>query len=141
MRLGVLYITVLLLLSACTAGFDLQSVKYDALFNDSNSKVWLMNKHWVNGVNISPYNFPDKNMVIFYNSGKVYIVPVKGLGTKLPIKGTYYVDSDEKLLEMTFKKEKWVMKMDYITEDSVMLVHTPKSDIEQDFQIIPLPEY
>jgi hypothetical protein len=100
-----------------------------------------MNQHIVDSVNISPYNWREKNLVIFFNTGKVYFVPVKALGEQAPLVGTFYIDSDEKRLDIYVDKQNWVLKMPYINEDSIMLIHTTKSEIKQDFQIKPLPQY
>ena len=136
-----LIILIASLLLGCTAGFELNSVKIDTLFHDSNSKVWIMNQHIVDSVNIAPYNWHEKNLVIFFNTGKVYFVPVKALGEQLPLVGSFYVDSDEKRMDIYINEQNWVLKMPYVSEDSVMLVQTENSEIKQDFQIKPFPEY
>lgn len=115
-------------------------MKLDYLFHDSNSKVWIMNQHIVDSINIAPYNWRDKNLVIFYNNGKVYFTPVKSLGEP-PLVGTYYIDSDEKRLDIYVNKKNWILKMPYVNEDSIMFIHTKESDIDQDFQIKPFPQY
>lgn len=128
-------------LSGCTSGFDLNAVKLDNLFHDSNSKVWIMNQQIVDSVNIAPINWWDKNLVIFYNTGRVYFTPVKALGEQSPLVGSYYIDSDDKTVEIFLKKKNWILKMPYVSEDSIMLIHTKESEIEQDFQLKPFPQY
>ena len=128
-------------LFGCTSGFDLNAVKVDNLFHDSNSKVWIMNQHIVDSVNIAPYRWSEKNLVIFFNTGKVYFTPVKALGEQPPLVGTFYIDSDEKRMDIYVDKQNWILQMPYITEDSVMLLHTKKSEIKQDFQIKPFPQF
>ena len=128
-------------LVSCTSGFDLNAVKIDNLFHDSNSKVWIMNQHIVDSINIAPLQWQEKNLVIFYNSGKVYFTPVKALGEQPPLVGTFYIDSDERRMEIYVDKKNWVLDIPYVNEDSVMLIHTKKSEIKQDFQIKPFPQY
>lgn len=137
----ILGIILSLSLMGCTSGFDLNSVKLDNLFHDSNSKVWIMNQHIVDSVNIAPINWWDKNLVIFYNTGKVYFTPVKTLGEQPPLVGSFYIDSDEKRMEIFVDKKYWILNLPYVNEDSILLIHTSKSDIKQDFQLKPFPQY
>ena len=62
------------------------------------------------------------------------------MGKKSPKCGKYYLDSDNKTLEINFLKEEWQMDLEYITEDSIYMKSKKGSDIKIDIQIIPLPE-
>ncbi|MFT6502624.1 MAG: hypothetical protein ACJASQ_002751 [Crocinitomicaceae bacterium] len=129
-----------LVLIGCTGGIPLQKVNYTSLLTDDNSKVWLINKQSVNKVNFANSSVWSKDLMIFHESGKVEIIPLKAMGKKSPKCGRYYLDSDNKTLEITFPKEEWQMDLEYITEDSIYMKSTEGSDIKFDIQIIPLPE-
>lgn len=128
------------MLIGCTGGIPLKSVNYNSLLTDDNSKVWLINKQSINKINFANSNVWNKDLMIFHESGKVEIIPLKAMGQKSPRKGKYYLDSDNKTLEITFPKEEWRMKLEYITEDSIYMKSIEGSDIKFNIQIIPLPE-
>lgn len=80
--------------------------------------------------------------MIFHESGRVEIIPLKAMGKAIPRVGKYYLDSETKTLDISFPKEdeEWKMSLDYITEDSIYMKSVKGSDVKYDIQIIPLPE-
>ena len=135
------YIVVLsLVLLGCTDGIPLLNVHYDSLLTDDNSKVWLINKQSINKVNFANGRNSSKELMIFHESGRVEIIPMKAMGKSSPKSGRFYLDSDNKTLDISFPNEKWKMDLKYITEDSVFMTSTKGSDTKFDIQIIPLPE-
>lgn len=135
------YIIVLsLILIGCTGGIPLENVSYDSLLTDDNSKVWLINKQSINKVNFANNHVWNKDLMIFHKSGRVELIPLKAMGKALPKVGHFYLNSDDKILEITFPNEEWKMNLDYITEDSIYMKSVKGSDAKFDIQIIPLPE-
>ena len=134
-----LYIYPLLLIG-CTSGVTMKSVRYDDLFNDSNSKVWLVNEFVVNNVNISSSALYEKNLLIFFDNGMVNYISMKGIGDIAPKRGNYYLNSEDRNMRIEFNDAAWDMNLDYITEDSVLFVTTKNSDRQFTMQIIPLIE-
>lgn len=135
----------ILILSGCTANIPMKKVSYNTLLNDDNSKVWLINKQIVNNINITNGHNWNKELMIFHANGVVEIISMQSLGKKHPKKGDYYLDSDNKRLEISFngengKTEEWIMELAYITVDSIFMSPTKASDTEMHLQIIPLPE-
>lgn len=135
----------ILIISGCTSNIPMRSVNYSSLLHNDNSKVWLINRQIVNNINITNGHNWNKELMIFHVNGVVEIIPMQSLGKALPKKGSYYLDSDKKLLEICFKsengkREDWLMDLDYITEDSIFMSPTKTSDSEMQLQIIPLPE-
>lgn len=129
-----------LALSACTSGINMTSVDYGNLLHDNNSKVWVVNKLVYDKVNTSGVGFPNKDLMIFHEDGTVQITPVKGLGKQRPKTGRYYLDSEDKEIEFYFdNQETWLMKMNYLTEDSVYMSPRGKSKAQFELQIVPLP--
>lgn len=124
----------------CTSGVTMKSVRYDDLFNDSNSKVWLVNEYVVNDVNIASSALYSKDILIFFDNGMVNLISMKGLGVTSPERGNYYLDSEDRNMVIEFDETSWNMNLDYLTEDSVMFVTTKDSDKQFTMQIIPLTE-
>ena len=130
-----------IILVGCTSGYGLKPVKFDSLLHDSNSKVWMIEKHIVEGVNIAPLEMKDRKLIIFYADGEFSMTHMKSIGKTSSINGLYYMDSAEKELQMFVGKKSWILKMDMITEDTIKMHSTKLSEIKQDIHIVPLPKF
>ena len=127
---------------SCSTGISLDSVDYGSLFDDSNSKVWLVNKHMVDNANITPVNFYDKEIMIFHKSGVVDCIALKEITRKKPRKGQYVLDSRNRTMKIEFEDDQiWDLDLSYITEDSILMEPTKNSDINIAVQLKPLPEF
>jgi len=69
-----------LILSSCSSQVSLKDVDYNNLLNDHNSKVWLIDKQVVNNIDIANGHDWNKELMIFHETGKVEIIPMKALG-------------------------------------------------------------
>ncbi|OFZ58563.1 MAG: hypothetical protein A3D92_19365 [Bacteroidetes bacterium RIFCSPHIGHO2_02_FULL_44_7] len=119
----------------------MKSVTYDHLLNDSNSKVWLVNKVIFGNAVISPTTNYDKHLLIFHNSGHIDYIPYREVTRSQGSKGYYVLDSQERKLILEFNNDqRWEFTMKYMTEDSILLESTPRSDTNISMQLIPLPE-
>lgn len=131
-----------IVLGSCTTGLELKSVDYGHLLNDSNSKVWLVNKTMIENAVISPVLNIDKDVLIFYRSGHFRYVPYRQLSEMKGQKGFYFLNSEERTLDLEFDNNgKWKFSLPYLTEDSILLQNAMNSDSAISLQIIPLPEY
>lgn len=130
-----------LAVTSCVETVDLSAVDYGFLFNDANSKVWMINKVMKDGENVAPYNDLDKDLMIFHKSYVIDIVPLKDLMQTLPRKGSYNLDSASKTLSIQFRDQgRWSFDLEYITEDSILLVPTTASELQYSIQLRPFPE-
>lgn len=129
-----------LILSSCTTGIELESVDYTSLFTDSNSKVWIVNKMLLQDANIAPLKHENKDLLIFHHNGHCDLIPMKDLTRKPVRKGVFNLDSKKRLMTIQFDDKKWCFTVPYITEDSVLLNVTEKSEIPYSIQIKPFPE-
>lgn len=134
-----LILTVLIFVS-CTTGYEADNFRYDYLFNDGNSKVWLIDEHYIDGKNIIPANTRDRQVMIFHSTGTVKIGKVKNISTPSMQIGHYYVNSDKKILEIKLDRKNWILEMTAISEDSISLKASSRSDIKEDLKLIPFPE-
>lgn len=130
------------MLASCTTGLELKSVDYGHLFNDSNSKVWLVNKAMIENAVVSPTLNIDKDLLIFYRSGHFRYVPYRQFSEMKGMKGFYVLNSEERTLDLEFEGDrKWKFSMPYLTEDSILLQTAANSDSSISIQLIPIPEY
>lgn len=131
---------LLLILTSCTAGVELKEVEYDYLLNDGNSKVWMIDKMIVKNSNIASQFDTEKELLIFYQSGKCQYIPVKQLGHQNGKVGNYVLFSKEKELKLYFKKKVWHFEMKEITEDAISLVPTEDSEEQFTLKLVPLKQ-
>lgn len=129
------------ILSSCTAGVSLKSVDYSTLLNDDNSKLWLVNKFFIDGRLVSPTEDLKKDVIMFYSNENFNYIGIRDIARKAPRKGRYSLDSELKVLTFHFNNnEEWGMKMAYLTEDSLLLVPAENAQVPYSFQLIPFPE-
>ena len=130
-----------LLISSCTTGIELESVDYTTLFTDSNSKVWIVNKMLIEDANIASLKNEGKDLLIFHNNGNCDFISMKDLTRKPAQKGVFTLDSKRRIMTIDFEdKKQWSFTIPYLTEDSVLLNATKKSDIPFSIQLKPFPE-
>jgi len=133
-------IAVLVLIVSCTSSYPLKSVDYNDLFTDGNSKIWVIDKQWVNNVNIASHNNWAKDAMIFHENGTVDCISLKAMGHKEPVKAVYYLDSDKRKISFEFKKERWEFRLPSLQEKRIVMTPMKGSDAQFKLELIPLPE-
>lgn len=134
---SILSVVVLL---GCKAGVEMNEVNFSSLFHDGNSKVWMINKIVASGDDFAPSNYWEKDVAIFYHSGKCSIQPLKSLGESPGKKGDYNIHSESKSLTINFKNETWDFLLTTISEDKIIMKPVKGSDLKYTIELIPLPE-
>lgn len=130
-----------LLFTGCTSGISLKSVNYDHLFNDSNSKVWVVNKELKSNMVVSDLRMENKKLLIFHSNYTFNIIPMKELARKEPLRGDYDLNSQKRTLSMYFDTdEEWLFDIAYLTEDSILLLPNAEATNELSLQLKPFPE-
>ncbi len=139
MRLiSILFITIIL--NACSTGVELKQISLGPFFHDNNSKVWLIDQVIVDEINYSPSNINEKDLLIFYDNNRCLFQPLKSFGKTKGKKGNYSIDSEKKEIALYFPLEKWDFTIDYITEDTVVLMPKQNAEFAYQLVLIPLPE-
>lgn len=127
---------------SCSTGISLNSVDYKTLFDDSNSKAWLVSKQVVDNADITPFHFNDKEIMVFHKRGVVDCIALKDITRKAPRKGKFTLDSQKRTMLIEFNNDQlWKLNLAYITEDSIMMEPARGSDINIAVQLKPLPEF
>ncbi|TNE71411.1 MAG: hypothetical protein EP333_09180 [Bacteroidetes bacterium] len=132
--------SISLVLFSCTNGISLQSVDYSGLLNDGNSKVWLISRESTADVDITEPIVSRRRIMVFHDDGTINVIPLNSIGQTSPMRGTYYMSSEEKQLTIDFKEESWILKADYITEDSIAFKATNASEIKLDILLKSFPK-
>lgn len=131
---------IILGLGACTASTEMKDVPYDYLINDGNSKVWMIDQMIVGKTDISSQQNEEKELIIFYNSGRFQYIPIKQLGHSKGKTGTYVLSSIDRELKMYFQEKIWHFKFDEISEDSIYLTPIKGANADFSIQLVPLKE-
>ena len=119
------FLVLPILLAACSGGVNLKSVDYYHLFNDSNSKVWLVNKVIVDNAVISPSYKYDKDIFVFHENRNCDYIALKDITRKNPKKGDYVLDSEDRNIKIEFDNNQiWDLDLIYLTEDSILMEPT-----------------
>lgn len=139
MRIPLLTMAILLF-SSCESNLDLRPVDIAPLLHDSNSKVWLVDKVFVGDKNFAPKINSEKDVIIFYETGKCMFQPMRTLGDFPGKKGEFSIYPQERSLTLFFNAEKWSFKYETITEDSIVLIPNSESDLKYGMVLVPFPE-
>jgi len=125
----------------CTSGVKLKAVNLGPLFHDSNSKVWMVDKVIADKQNFAPRINSDKDVIVFYETGKCMYQPMKTLGDFPGKKGEYSLFSEDKTLSLYFTNERWDFKIDALSEDTIVLKPLNTSDLKYSMILVPFPEF
>ncbi len=130
-------------ISGCTYDVELKPIDNRLLFHDGNSKVWLI-ESGIKSKGLSNVDFRQKEIIIFYQSGKCYIQKVAEF-TKLKPRVFDFERIDKEdgkhylLLVNKHKRVKYeIVKM---TNDCITLTEKNKSGEDHIFELLPFPEY
>jgi len=127
-------------LSGCSEGVELRPISLAPLFNDSNSKIWIINEVNSGNKNFAPKINVEKDVVIFYESGKCILQPMNTIGDLEGKRGEYSLYPDENLISLFFAQEKWEFNINVQSENKIILSPTSNSDIKYQLVLIPFPE-
>ena len=112
----------------------------EPLLNDLNSKVWLVDQAIRNDTNYAPRINIDKDILVFYSSGKCLYQPMRLLGEEIGKKGEYALHSEDLNLNLYFEDEKWSFRLFVISEDTLFLEAKHPTDMDYSLVLIPFPE-
>ncbi len=134
------FLVALLCCTSCSSGIELKPVKKDNLLHDMNSKVWMVDKVIFKDSNLAPRINLDKDVIIFYNSGRCVFQPMKTLGDFVGKQGAYSLDSEYMTLSLYFLAEKWDFQVYISNIDTLILEPTKQSDLNYTMVLVPFPE-
>lgn len=140
MKKSVLIGALVIFTVSCTSGIKLKPVSLGPLFHDSNSKVWMIDKVITNNKNFAPLINLEKDVLVFYETGKCMFQPMRTLGDFVGKKGEYSVYTEDSTITLNFPKEQWNFKISKLTEDTVVLDPTKDSDLQYQMVLVPFPE-
>ncbi len=103
--------------------------------HDMNSKVWIIDKQYVSGINIAPVRKRMKDVLVFYSSGTFFLQNIQNLDEPGGRRGKYFYSSEKKVLNMDFygdeNAESWELHLKDISPDSILMDRVSKDEKEQ----------
>lgn len=132
---------VVFLFSSCGSDYsDIKKINRESIFHGNSSKIWIINKVKKKVVNFSAIKLKDKDVAVFYQSGKILIQPLKTLGTFPTKTGTLELSDDNKSCEFHFPKEVWRFTTVEISSKLISLKAAKNSDFHYDMELVFYPE-
>ena len=133
-----LYLT-LFIISSCTLDVELKPLNSTAIFNDGNSKMWLVNHLWRKQ---RDYANPDRNkkdIITFFESGRCSVQKLNTFGIE---KGDIvdYKVIDKKILILTGKGKVWKFKVTKLSEDNIELTPMKGTHFKYVMDLVPITE-
>jgi hypothetical protein len=133
-----LYLT-LFIISSCTLDVELKPLNSTAIFNDGNSKMWLVNHLWRKQ---RDYANPDRNkkdIITFFESGRCSVQKLNTFGIE---KGDIvdYKVIDKKILILTGKGKVWKFKITKLSEDNIELTPMKGTHFKYVMDLVPITE-
>ncbi len=130
-----------LLVSACEQSNEtIIRISKENLLHDNSSKIWVINKVIKKGVNYGKQKLTQKDVAIFYKSGKVFFQPLSTLGNFPDRFGKFFLSSDNQSLFIDFGDEKWNFNIHQMNSKTIVLKALKKSDFLYDLELINYPE-
>ena len=135
------FIIISILLSSCSAEYELNEIDYSVLFHDNNSKVWLIDEINRGGKNYAPLVLRQRDIIIFYKPNRVVLTNLNEIAYSKGNKANFTINSNEKIIEVNFEKTKWKYHFESIEDQKIILKPFAKNLDQFELVLIPLPEF
>jgi hypothetical protein len=132
---------LILILQSCSTDYStIKKINREAIFHGNASKIWVINKVQKKGVNYTSLRLKDKDIILFYENGKIVIQPMKTLGTFPSKTGRFELSDDNKRCEFRFPNETWEFETVEVNAKIISLKSRNKSTFPYDLEIISFPD-
>jgi hypothetical protein len=128
-----------LLFCACTLDVELKPLNSTAIFNDGNSKMWLVEHLWIKERDYAHPNRNQKDIITFYSSGKCSVQKLNTFGDEKGDIVDYRVVG-KKVLVLSGKGKVWKFRITKLSEDNIELTPMKGTDFKYVMKIVPVTE-
>jgi len=138
------YFSLLLVCSSCSWDVETKPIFGNSALSDGNSKVWLVDHLFKNGLDFQQHEFYERDLIVFYSSNKCRILKWKDFGKS---KGDifYYQLIREKnnfpKLNLWKGNKKWVFNLTTFSNEKMVLEPIEGTNFKYTMSLIPLPEW
>lgn len=132
-------LSTLLFVSSCTLDVELKPLNSSAIFNDGNSKMWLVEHLWIKQ---RDYANPDRNkkdIITFYASGRCAVQKINTFGDERGDVVDYKV-IDKKFLILSGKGKVWKFKVTKLSEGNIELTPMKGTSFKYIMNLVPITE-
>ncbi len=132
-------LSILLFVSSCTLDVELKPLNSSAIFNDGNSKMWLVEHLWIKQ---RDYANPDRNkkdIITFYASGRCAVQKINTFGDEKGDVVDYKV-IDKKTLILSGKGKVWKFKIAKLSEQNIELSPMKGTAFKYVMNLVPVTE-
>ena len=135
----VLFFFLLISISACTLDVELKPLNSSAIFDDGNSKMWLVEHLWLKQ---RDYTNPDRNkkdIITFFASGKCAVQKINTFGNEKGDVVNFQVIGKKKLI-LTGKGKVWKFRITQLTENNIELRPLKGTQFKYIMNLVPITE-
>jgi hypothetical protein len=132
-------VCVVLLLGGCTLDVELKPLNSSAIFNDGNSKMWLVEHLWIKQ---KDYAHPDRNkkdIITFYASGRCSVQKLNTFGDERGDVVDYQV-INKHILILKGKGKVWQFVITKLSEDNIELTPMKGTAFKYVMNLVPITE-
>jgi hypothetical protein len=138
----VVIVFLFLLTQSCTFNHELKPIDLTYLFNDSSSKIWLVDKVLLGENDFSAEKTVDKDVLLFFDSQVCMFQTLKLLGNQPARSGIFNVDSGRRLLTISFEDSTvWFFRIRAFSKKQLTLIPLRNSAFHYKLVLIPLPVF
>jgi hypothetical protein len=138
------YFSLLFICSSCSWDVETRPVFGNSALSDGNSKVWLVDHLFKNGLDFQQPEIYERDLIVFYSTNKCRILKWKDFAKS---KGDifYYqlIRGKNKLpkLNLWKGKKKWVFNFTTFSNEKMVLEPIEGTNFKYTMSLIPLPEW
>jgi hypothetical protein len=133
------FLLCLYIISSCTLDVELKPLNSCAIFNDGNSKMWLVDHLWIKQRDYSNPMRNKKDIIVFFESGRCSVQKLNTFGIE---KGDIvdYKVIDKKILILSGKGKVWKFKITKLTQENIELTPMKGTSFKYVMNLVPITE-
>ncbi len=130
--------------TSCSWDVETKPIYGNGVLSDGNSKVWLVDHLFKNGLDFQQPEYFERDLMIFYANSRCRILKWKDFGK---LRGDVYfyrlIREENQLpkLILTKNKKKWEFVFTIFSNDKMNLEPVKGTKFKYSMSIIPLPEW
>jgi hypothetical protein len=126
-------------ITSCTLDVELKPLNSSAIFNDGNSKMWLVEHLWIKERDYAHPNRNKKDIITFYASGRCAVQKINTFGNEKGDVVDYKV-IDKKIVILSGKGKVWKFKVTKLSEENIELTPMKGTSFKYIMNLVPITE-
>ena len=126
-------------ITSCTLDVELKPLNSSAIFNDGNSKMWLVEHLWIKERDYAHPNRNKKDIITFYASGRCAVQKINTFGNEKGDVVDYKV-IDKKIVILSGKGKVWKFKITKLSQENIELTPMKGTSFKYIMNLVPITE-